>query len=242
MRTAPEKATWGSVLNERVSVRFDVEGLQGLVDAQAPRRFGARAYRNGLKRVLDICIVLIAAAPALAIMVPLMAIIALDGRSPIYVQKRLGKNGRVFRMFKLRSMVAGADDVLDAYLERNADARVEWDRTQKLKSDPRITVFGAFIRKTSLDEVPQLLNVLWGSMSIVGPRPMMVSQKDLYPGTAYYEMRPGITGFWQVSERNETSFAERASYDVAYYRQMSLRTDTRIILKTVTVVLRGTGY
>ena len=171
-----------------------------------------------------------------------MAIIALDGRSPIYSQKRLGRNGRVFRMFKLRSMVADADVILEAYLSRNPEARAEWDRTQKLKHDPRITVFGNFIRKTSLDELPQFFNVLMGHMSIVGPRPMMPSQRDLYPGTAYYEMRPGITGFWQVSERNETSFAERAYYDTAYFRQFSLGTDIRVMVKTMRVVLNATGY
>ncbi|UYV39524.1 sugar transferase [Rhodobacteraceae bacterium D3-12] len=213
-----------------------------MIDAERPRRIGAVAYRRVVKRVLDVAIVLLVAVPTLALLVPLMAIIALDGRSPIYVQNRLGKDGRVFRMFKLRSMVAGADEILDAYLSRNPEARAEWDRTQKLKSDPRITVFGAFIRKSSLDELPQLLNVLLGSMSIVGPRPMMVEQKDMYPGAAYYDMRPGITGFWQVSERNETSFAERAYYDTAYFRQMSLWTDMRVVLQTVKVVVRGTGY
>ncbi|WP_457773866.1 sugar transferase [Phycobium rhodophyticola] len=229
-------------MNERAGTRFDADRLQSLIDAERPRRIGAVAYRRVVKRVLDVAIVLLVAVPTLALLVPLMAIIALDGRSPIYVQNRLGKDGRVFRMFKLRSMVAGADEILDAYLSRNPEARAEWDRTQKLKSDPRITVFGAFIRKSSLDELPQLLNVLLGSMSIVGPRPMMVEQKDMYPGAAYYDMRPGITGFWQVSERNETSFAERAYYDTAYFRQMSLWTDMRVVLQTVKVVVRGTGY
>ncbi|MEZ5715952.1 MAG: sugar transferase [Paracoccaceae bacterium] len=165
--------------------------LQGLMEAAEPRRGAARAYRGGLKRLLDIVVVLLAAAPTVALLVPLMAIIALDGRSPIYVQKRLGKGGRVFRMFKLRSMVAGADEILEAYLARNPEARAEWDHSQKLKNDPRITGFGAFIRKTSLDELPQLLNVLKGDMSLVGPRPMMLDQRDLYPGAAYYDMRPG---------------------------------------------------
>jgi lipopolysaccharide/colanic/teichoic acid biosynthesis glycosyltransferase len=229
-------------VNERVSARFEVGKLQSLIDADRPRRLGAAAYRRALKRAVDIVLVLLVAAPTVALLLPLMAIIALDGRSPIYVQKRLGLGGRVFRMFKLRSMVAGADEVLESYLARDPEARAEWDSTQKLKSDPRITPFGSFIRKSSLDELPQLLNVLMGDMSIVGPRPMMVEQKELYPGAAYYEMRPGITGFWQVSERNETSFSERALYDTAYYRQMSLLTDMHVMAATVKVVLRGTGY
>jgi len=145
-------------------------------------------------------------------------------------------------MVKLRSMVAGADEILEAYLERNPDARAEWNRAQKLRYDPRITGFGAFIRKTSLDELPQLFNVLKGDMSIVGPRPMMMEQQELYPGAAYYQLRPGITGFWQVSERNETSFSERAYYDTAYFSQLSLATDLRIMKQTVRVVFRATGY
>ncbi|MDQ2089360.1 sugar transferase [Marimonas arenosa] len=212
------------------------------MEAAEPRRRGAKLYRNGVKRALDIVVVLLAAAPALALLVPLMAITALDGRSPLYVQKRLGRHGRVFRMVKLRSMVDGADEILEAHLARHPEARAEWDRTQKLKKDPRITPFGALIRKTSLDELPQLFNVLKGDMSIVGPRPMMVEQRELYPGAAYFELRPGITGFWQVSERNETSFAERARYDSAYYRQMSLTTDLRVMAKTVKVVFHATGY
>ena len=216
--------------------------LRGLIEMETPRRRGAMVYRRVVKRAMDVALVVAVAAPTLAILVPLMAIIALDGRSPIYVQKRLGRGGQVFRMFKLRSMVADADQILDAYLARNPEARAEWDRTQKLKNDPRITFFGAFIRKTSLDELPQLMNVLLGDMSLVGPRPMMVAQKELYPGAAYYEMRPGITGLWQVSERNESSFSERASYDTAYFRQMSLGTDLKVMAQTVKVVFRATGY
>lgn len=230
------------VVSRNTGETFDAAELRRLIEGERPLRTGKAFYRNRVKRALDLVIVLIALVPALAILLPLMAIIALDGHSPIYLQKRLGKGGRVFCMFKLRSMVAGADQVLDEYLARNPEARAEWDRTQKLKHDPRITGFGQFMRKTSLDELPQLFNVLLGHMSIVGPRPMMVEQRDIYPGAAYYEMRPGITGFWQVSERNETSFPERAIYDTNYFRQMSLTTDLRVIAETARVVLRGTGY
>jgi lipopolysaccharide/colanic/teichoic acid biosynthesis glycosyltransferase len=229
-------------VNERVGRRFDPGYLQDLIDAPDRHRRGAVVYRRFLKRLLDIVVVLILLPPTVALLVPLMAIVALDGRSPIYVQKRLGRRGRVFRMFKLRSMVPGADQILEAHLARDPGARAEWDHNQKLKYDPRITVFGAFIRKTSLDELPQLFNVLLGDMSLVGPRPMMVDQRPLYPGAVYFEMRPGITGFWQVSERNEASFAQRAQYDTDYFRKMSLWTDLRVLARTVRVVLRGTGY
>lgn len=229
-------------MSQRAGETFDGAKLKRLMDRDAGGRKRQSAYRDWAKRVLDMVIVVFALVPSVAILLPLMAIIALDGRSPIYVQKRLGRNGRVFRMFKLRSMVAGADQVLDAYLAHNPEAKAEWDHSQKLKTDPRITGFGQFIRKTSLDELPQLFNVLMGDMSIVGPRPMMIEQREIYPGLAYYDMRPGITGFWQVSERNETSFSERASYDTDYYRQMSLATDLRVLVETVKVVVRGTGY
>ena len=115
------------------------------------------------------------------------------------------------------------------------------DHNQKLKDDPRVTRLGRLIRKTSLDELPQFLNVLKGDMSVVGPRPMMVDQKALYPGTAYYSLRPGITGFWQISVRNESSFAERARFDTDYLRKLSFGTDLAVLWRTVSVVLKGTG-
>jgi exopolysaccharide production protein ExoY len=122
------------------------------------------------------------------------------------------------------------------------EARGEWDKTQKLKKDPRITRFGRILRKTSIDELPQLFNVLMGDMSLVGPRPIMVEQKALYPGDLYYTMRPGLTGFWQISNRNHCRFIDRVRYDNAYYFAISLRTDLAVLWRTVGVVLRGTGY
>ncbi|MGR3375778.1 sugar transferase [Salipiger abyssi] len=204
----------------------------------APR---ASFYRHAFKRALDIALVLIGALPVLAVTLVLAAIIALDGKSPFYLQKRVGRNGRVFHMWKLRSMVTDADRQLEAYLDRNPAARKEWNLTQKLRHDPRITRVGRLIRKTSLDELPQLWNVLRGDMSLVGPRPMMVDQQELYPGTAYYALRPGITGFWQTSVRNDSSFAERAGFDTEYLRKLSLGTDLQILAKTFKVVLHGTG-
>ena len=200
------------------------------------------SYSDLLKPLFDRLLVCLALIPATFIIGFVAILIALDGHSPFYRQKRIGKNGRSFDMLKLRSMVPNADQVLDAYLQANPDARAEWDRTQKLKTDPRITPIGRIIRKTSIDELPQLFNVLRGDMSLVGPRPMMPDQRSLYPGVAYYAMRPGITGFWQTSSRNESSFAERAIFDTSYYSQMSLRTDMRVLCKTVVVVVAGTGY
>lgn len=205
---------------------------------KAPR---ALMYRDLGKRVLDVSIVLLGALPVVFVTLVLAVLIALDGKSPFFLQKRIGLNGRVFHMWKLRSMVADAEGRLEAYLASDPDARKEWNRNQKLRNDPRITKVGRIIRKTSLDELPQLWNVLRGDMSLVGPRPMLLSQQDLYPGTAYYALRPGITGFWQISVRNESSFAERASFDTDYLRKMSFRADLSVLAKTFRVVLRGTG-
>lgn len=199
-------------------------------------------YRDVIKRALDIAIVLLVALPVVLVLAVLCVFIALDGKSPFYTQQRVGKNGRGFRMLKLRSMVPNADSQLQAYLDQNVAARIEWDATQKLKHDPRITKIGRIIRKTSLDELPQLWNVLIGDMSIVGPRPMLPEQRTMYPGLAYYALRPGITGYWQISVRNESNFAERANFDTSYFRELSLVTDFAVMLRTFTVVLRGTGY
>ncbi|MDJ0821385.1 MAG: sugar transferase [Paracoccaceae bacterium] len=204
----------------------------------APR---STVYIDQLKRVFDVAVILICALPVLMILLVLSAIIMLDGKSPIYVQPRVGRNGRVFHMWKLRSMVPNADKMLETYLAQHAAARAEWDHTQKLRKDPRITWIGGIIRKSSLDELPQLWNVLRGDMSLVGPRPMMVDQQKLYPGTAYYALRPGITGFWQTSVRNESSFAERAGFDTDYLRKLSFGTDLAVLLRTVKVVMHGTG-
>lgn len=199
-------------------------------------------YRGLLKRGIDVLAVLLSLPVILPLIASLALLISLDGHSPFYRQKRLGRHGRIFTLWKLRSMVAGADSRLEAHLTADPVARAEWTLTQKLKEDPRITRIGRFLRKSSADELPQLWNVLRGDMSLVGPRPMMPDQASLYPGTAYYALRPGITGSWQVSARNESSFADRARFDTDYERRVSAATDLAILLATVRVVLRGTGH
>lgn len=199
-------------------------------------------YRLVLKRVFDLAVVVVAAPVVLPVILLLALLVASDGGRPFYSQLRVGRGGRTYRIWKLRSMVADADARLEAYLAENPAARHEWDTTQKLKRDPRITPFGRILRKSSLDELPQLWNVLMGDMSLVGPRPMMPCQEELYPGHAYYRLRPGITGPWQVSSRNSSTFADRARFDTEYDRDLSLPTDLRLLAATVRVVLRATGY
>jgi lipopolysaccharide/colanic/teichoic acid biosynthesis glycosyltransferase len=208
--------------------------------AHAPVRPGL--YGRFLKRSFDVLAVLLMAVFVLPVILLFGLMVRLDGGPVFYCQDRVGRNGRVFRIWKLRTMVVDADRRLEEYLAGNPAAREEWNRTQKLKNDPRITATGRLLRKSSLDELPQLWNVLAGDMSLVGPRPMLPAQASLYPGRAYYKLRPGLTGFWQISDRNATSFAGRAAYDTQYSRRLSFPTDLMVLIATARVVVRGTGY
>ncbi|MFC3631461.1 sugar transferase [Paracoccus angustae] len=199
-------------------------------------------YRNGAKRAIETLLVLLTSPVTLPLILFLALLVACDGGNPFFAQKRLGRNGRVFRILKLRSMVVDAERRLEAHLDENPEARAQWNSTQKLKQDPRVTLVGRFLRKTSMDELPQLLNVLNGTMSLVGPRPMMVDQRVMYYGQSYYRLRPGITGLWQISARNESEFVARVRYDEEYHRDLSGWLDMKILVRTVVVVLRGTGY
>jgi exopolysaccharide production protein ExoY len=149
-------------------------------------------YRRFAKRLFDILFVLLAAPVVLPLVAVLALVICRDGGPAFYVQPRVGRGGRLFRCWKLRSMVPNAEAELAAHLERHLEARQEWAVYQKLKDDPRITPIGRIIRKTSLDELPQFWNVLRGDMSLVGPRPMMLDQSPLYLGDAYFRLRPGL--------------------------------------------------
>lgn len=168
-----------------------------------------------------------------------------SGSPAFYTQPRYGRGGRVFSFYKFRSMANDADALLARHLAGDAAARLQWATHQKLDRDPRITPVGAFLRRYSLDELPQFWNVLKGDMSMVGPRPCMFAQKELYgPYWAHYcAVRPGITGLWQVSGRSEVSYRRRAAMDAAYVTTLSLRQDLSILLRTFRVVAgaRGAG-
>ncbi len=192
------------------------------------------------KRSIDILSAFFLGLFFLPLIIALVLIVRVDGGRAFYCQRRLGRDGREFLIWKLRSMVVDADRCLELHLADPA-AREEWDRTQKLRKDPRVTRVGSFMRKYSLDELPQLWNVLNGDMSLVGPRPMLPEQRALYPGNACFRLRPGITGLWQVSDRHISSFAERAHYDERYVNELSLQLDMMILLRTIGVVFRGTG-
>lgn len=198
-------------------------------------------YARFFKRVFDVVAVLAAAPVVLVVLGIVGFLIKRDGGPMFYAQKRIGHDGRLFICWKLRSMVVDADEKLATYLAENPEANAEWVVSQKLRHDPRVTRLGHFIRKSSIDELPQLWCVLKGEMSLVGPRPFMPEQKPLYKSNSYYLLRPGITGFWQVSDRNNASFAARAVYDNRYAAELSFFTDIKIMILTIGVMLRATG-
>ena len=221
----------------------EVEAI-GLPEIAAPAKRGSVRpgfYRRTGKRVFDVLFVVLTAPFALTLVGFGAALAIFSGVRPFYTQKRLGKDGKVFHLLKIRSMFDDAESLLGAHLAADPAARKEWDDKQKLEHDPRITRFGHVLRRTSLDEIPQLWNVLMGEMSIVGPRPIMLDQARLYPGREYYDLRPGITGPWQISDRSRGSFCDRADFDRGYFASVSLATDLGILWKTVGAVMRCTG-
>ena len=218
--------------------------------AAAHRRIARHRQRRGgplggrIKRAADLAI----AVPALLLFMPLLLVLAVlvrrhDGGPAIYGHLRIGYGGRPFQCLKLRSMVVNGDEVLARHLADRPAARAEWRERQKLADDPRVTPIGRFLRRTSLDELPQIINVLRGQMSIVGPRPVTSGELARYgPGAeSYLATRPGVTGLWQVSGRNDVSYERRVELDGEYVRRWSILHDTRIIIRTVPAVLRARG-
>jgi lipopolysaccharide/colanic/teichoic acid biosynthesis glycosyltransferase len=196
------------------------------------------------KRVLDV----VGSGVALVVAAPLMLLVAIliKVQSPgpaFYQQERIGRHRRRFKVWKFRTMVCHADRILHDYLAKNPELRDEWEREHKLKDDPRITPIGNWLRKTSIDELPQLWNVLRGDMSLVGPRPIVSAEIVKYANkfAPYCNVLPGITGLWQVSGRNDTTYAERVELDSRYVQNSSLWLDLRILVKTVGVVLLRRG-
>ena len=213
--------------------------------ANAPGgRVGRRTSADALMRAFDI----VAATGVLLLTAPLLVTIALlvwlmDGGPALYSQPRVGRDGRHFRCLKFRSMCVDADARLARLLASDENARREWQADYKLRADPRITRLGRFLRKTSLDETPQLINVLRGEMSLVGPRPIVDAEIPRYGRrfAAYCAQRPGITGLWQVSGRNDVSYKRRVALDTAYAARKSLALDMRILAATIPAVLKRRG-
>lgn len=199
-----------------------------------------------IKRTIDILgsIVGIIMLVPITIFVVVLRIINKENNGPIfYSHTRLGKNGEHFKLYKFRTMMVGADEALKKYLEENEEARIEFEKNQKLENDPRIDKTGNFLRKTSLDEFPQFINVLMNQMSIVGPRPIVDREIPLFGEymDTVHSVKPGLTGYWAANGRSDTTYEDRVKMEAYYARNCSLWLDIKIILKTVIQVIKKEG-
>lgn len=200
----------------------------------------ANALGGWTKRLADVVIASVTLVAALPIMILVAAILKLGGSDVFFKHARIGLNGRKFQCYKFTTMGRDPDEKLARFLAGNPDAAAEWQSTQKLKVDPRVTFFGRILRKSSIDELPQLFNVLRGEMSCIGPRPVTAKELPKYGSDVrkYLSCRPGITGYWQVSGRSTLNFEQRVALDTHYVDNWSLRGDFLILLRTISAVLR----
>ena len=228
-----------SINNIWMSVR-DFGGILGFATSHRLNMF----WNTWIKRFMDLSIIIIASILFFPMFLVIIIIIKLSSHGPVlYSHERIGQNGKHFRAYKFRSMVNDADKKLNELLEKDKKTREEWDRSQKIKNDPRITGIGRFLRKTSLDEIPQFINVLRGEMSLIGPRPIVDNEIEKY-GEDFkriFSIKPGLTGLWQVSGRSDTNYADRVLYDTYYLQSWSVWLDIWIIGKTVGVLIKGKG-
>jgi lipopolysaccharide/colanic/teichoic acid biosynthesis glycosyltransferase len=197
-----------------------------------------------IKRCCDVFLVLISMPVMLLILVAVAVVVKLSSPGPVfYSHRRIRKGGAFFSMWKFRTMCVNSAEVLEDHLARNPDAQAEWNKTHKLRRDPRITPLGAFLRRYSLDELPQLWNVLMGQMSLVGPRPIVAAEVEKYGDCfdCYCRVKPGLTGLWQVSGRSELSYDERVALDCQYVERWSLSKDFVILLRTFSSVVNQDG-
>lgn len=220
------------------------DSLFSQTDAPMPAAPGpARYYGTREKRVFDILFALLLLPLVMPVIAVLWVLAKCDGGPGFFSQCRVGQNGQGFQCWKIRTMVEGAEAKLHAHLADNPDAAAEWARECKLSDDPRITRLGGFLRRSSLDELPQIWNILKGDMSFVGPRPVVHEELARYGSFqgAYLAPKPGVTGVWQVSGRNDVDYAERVRMDVEYLAKASPAFDVSIILRTAAVVVTRTG-
>lgn len=202
------------------------------------------SYRSTFKRWFDLAFTVLTLPVFLPLGFLIALLIKLDSRGPVLIKvKRLGQGDSTFYKYKFRTMVVDAERVLQELLACNEEIRKEYQATYKIKNDPRVTRFGRLLRKTSLDELAQVLNILRGDMSWVGPRDILQSELAMYGGSAgrFVTVRPGVTGLWQVSGRSRLPYSERVRLDMHYIDHLSLFLDLKIILKTIPVVLFGDG-
>lgn len=197
-----------------------------------------------LKRCFDVLLVAISLPVTLLVFGIVAALIACTSPGPIfYSHRRIRRHGAFFSMWKFRTMCVNSAEVLEHYLAGHPEAKAEWHKTHKLRNDPRITKIGSFLRRYSLDELPQLWNVMTGQMSLVGPRPIVAAEVEKYGEcfSCYCKVKPGLTGLWQISGRSWVTYAERVALDCEYVAQWSLTEDVMILLKTFSSVVNQDG-
>ena len=230
----------GQLPNEPMSETLYIDEIPGGT-RQRLRRLSADEMLTEAMNIVVALVALVFLAPVMLGVT--LAIFAQDGAPIIFAHRRIGRDGRYFHCLKFRSMAVDAEKRLAALLASDPVARAEWDKDHKLRNDPRVTKLGAFLRKTSLDELPQLFNVLRGDMSLVGPRPIVDAEVVKYGRRFkdYCAVKPGITGLWQVSGRNDVSYRVRVAMDCVYARQRNVIMDGLIIAATVPAVLARRG-
>lgn len=245
-------AAWGLLFGaafmksfEKSDIRFAIASHDLTCHSVAsPRLATVDPVGGAVKRLVDILLALTFLILFSPLLLFVAALVRLDSPGPVfYGHPRIGHGGRSFRCLKFRTMVTDGDAVLEQHLASVPGARAEWDANRKLRDDPRVTRVGQILRDYSVDELPQLLNVLWGSMSLVGPRPVVQEELDRYAAaaSAYLSARPGITGLWQVSGRSDTNYDRRVELDQLYVAEWSFWRDCLILARTVPVVLSARG-
>jgi Undecaprenyl-phosphate galactose phosphotransferase WbaP len=240
-RTAEASVAFGLPETSRDALDF-----RGWSESLARRARGAYARtpaQVAIKRLLDVVGTIVLAVVFAPLMLVICMLVPRSGGSVIYKHRRVGRDGTSFECLKFRTMVPNAEQVLTALLESDPRAKAEWVRDHKLRNDPRVTRVGRFLRRTSLDELPQLWNVMRGEMSLVGPRPVVREELLRYGKNvgAYLAAKPGITGLWQVNGRNNTDYRRRVVLDTYYVRNQGLLLDLFILLKTTRVIFDGSG-
>lgn len=222
---------------------LQIKDLAGILGFSATNKLSFQ-MNLAIKRISELIIIFLLLPLWLPVFIILFIAVKLTSPGPaIYKHKRVGKNGKALNCLKFRSMYKDADKMLDKILAENPEMKAQWDKDRKIVNDPRITPFGKFLRRTSLDELPQLINVLFGSMSLIGPRPITDSELVYYGEYADYvfSVKPGISGMWQVSGRSDTGYEERVNFDTYYIQNWSVWLDVWILIKTIAVVLSHKG-
>jgi exopolysaccharide production protein ExoY len=250
LRSQSEAIVEGAVLDAdgsqelaRVGANFQDGASRTNVERARVAQVAPTGSTAVVKRIVDVLGAILLALVFSPLIITIVLLLRKDGGSVIYRHRRVGRGGEMFPCLKFRTMIPDADQALHDLLANNTELQAEWVRDHKLRHDPRVTALGRFLRRTSLDELPQLLNVLRGEMSLVGPRPVIREELLRYGKSAgtYLAARPGITGLWQVTGRNDTDYRRRVVLDTYYVRNQNLLLDLYILAKTTGVVLRGNG-